>query len=57
LATLTEAVSALAMSEAGTLAVNREPLTKVVASGLPFHFTTEPETNPVPFTVRIKCSS
>jgi hypothetical protein len=28
-------------------------LTKVVARVLPFHFTTEVATNPVPFTVRV----
>jgi hypothetical protein len=33
------------MSEAGTLAVSCEPLTKVVTSALAFQFTTEPETN------------
>jgi hypothetical protein len=41
------------MSEARTIAVSRERLTKVVVRGLPFHCTTEPETNPVPFTVRV----
>jgi hypothetical protein len=44
------------MSEAGTLAVNRESLTKVVASELWFQFTTAPKTNPVPFTVRVNPS-
>jgi hypothetical protein len=53
-ATVTEAVLAMAMSEARMLAVNWEPLTKVVASALPFQFTTDPETKPVPFTVRMK---
>ena len=51
--TVTEAVLAIAMSEARMLAVNSEPLTKVVARGLPFQFTSAPETNPVPFTVRV----
>jgi hypothetical protein len=51
--TVTEAVLAAAMSEAGTLAVNCEWLTKVVASELSFQFTTAPETKPVPFTVRV----
>src|ERR1039458_3470062 len=50
--TVTEAVPAAAMSEAGTFDVNRETLTKVVASELWFQFTTAPKTNPVPFTVR-----
>src|SRR5439155_23111953 len=49
----TEAVLAMAMSEARMLAVNCESLTKVVARGLPFQFTSAPETNPVPFTVRV----
>jgi hypothetical protein len=52
-ATVTEAVLAMAMSEARMLAVNWEPLTKVVARALPFQFTTDPETNPVPFTVKV----
>ena len=51
LTTVTEAVPALAMSVARMGAVSREPLTKVVVRGLPFHFTTAPETKPVPFTV------
>src|SRR5215469_15991101 len=53
LTTVTEAVPGWRTSEAGTLAFNSEPLTKVVASGLPFHFTIAPETNPVPSTVRV----
>src|ERR1039458_5533987 len=51
--TVTEAVLAAAMSEAGTLAVNCEWLTKVVASELSFQFTTAPETKPVPCTARV----
>ena len=51
--TVTEAVLAMAMSEARMLAVNCESLTKVVARGLPFQFTSAPETNPVPFTLRV----
>src|SRR6516164_5104467 len=35
------------------LAVNCELVTSVVARLLPFHFTTEPETSPEPFTVRL----
>jgi hypothetical protein len=34
-------------------AVNFDLLTKVVARTLPFHFTTEPEANPVPFMVSV----
>jgi hypothetical protein len=26
----------------------------VVGNALPFHFTTDPETKPVPFTVKVK---
>src|SRR5579872_7078466 len=44
LTTATLAVLAVAMSAAGTVAVNCEPLTKVVASAFPFQLTTEPET-------------
>jgi hypothetical protein len=51
--TVTEAVPAWAMSEARILAFNREELTRVVALGLPFQFTTEAESNPVPFTARL----
>jgi hypothetical protein len=35
----------------GTIAVSREPLTKVVGSGLPLRFTTDQETNLLPETV------
>jgi hypothetical protein len=51
--TVTKAVLALAMSEARMLAVNCELLTKVVARSLPFQFTTDPDTKPVPFTVSV----
>jgi hypothetical protein len=54
LETVMEAVDAVAMLEPGTVAVNFEPLTKVVLRALPFHWITEPETNPVPFTVSVK---
>jgi hypothetical protein len=54
LETVTEAVPAVAMSEAATATVNCEPLTKVVGLELPFQFTTEPETKPVPLTVSVK---
>ena len=51
--TLTEAVPAVAMREAGTVAVSwvEEPL---VVSAVPFQFTVEPETKFVPFTVSVK---
>jgi hypothetical protein len=39
---------------AGIMAVNWFPLTKVVANAEPFHCTLVPETNPAPFTVRLK---
>src|ERR1700674_323979 len=42
------------MSDAGTVAVNCELVTKVVASAVPFQFTTELETNSVPLTVSVK---
>src|SRR2546426_659228 len=51
LTTFTHAVPALAMSVEKMVAFNCAPLTTVVARALPFHFTTEPETKPVPFTV------
>ena len=44
---------ALARSEARTVAFNCDLLTNFVVCTLPFHFTTEPETKPVPFTVRV----
>jgi hypothetical protein len=51
--TVMEAVPVAAMSVAGIAAVRRELLTKVVGRGLPFQFTTEVETKPVPFTVSV----
>jgi hypothetical protein len=51
--TVTEAVPAVAMSEAKIVAVSCAARTKVVVLTPPFQFTTEPETNPVPFTVRV----
>src|SRR5262249_39801136 len=42
------------MSLALIVAVSCEPLTKVVGRALPFQFTTEPETKPVPLTVNVK---
>jgi hypothetical protein len=53
LTTVTEAVLAVAMSEATMLAVNFDALTKVVGRALPFQFTVAPETNCVPFTVSV----
>src|SRR5215831_6019011 len=53
LTTVTEAVLAVAMSEAGIVAVNCELVTNVVARALPFQFTIDPDTNPVPFTVSV----
>jgi len=54
LETVIDAVLAVAMFAAGTVAVNCELLTNVVASAVPFQLTTDPETNPVPFTVSVK---
>ena len=54
LTTVTEAVVAAEISEAGMAAVTLDLLTNVVARALPFHSTTAPETNPVPFTVSVK---
>ena len=39
---------------AGTVAVNCVALTYVVVNAVPFHFTTAPEANPLPFTVNVK---
>src|SRR6266567_1154164 len=51
--TVTEAVLAVAISDTRMLTVNCELLTNVVARALPFQFTTDPETKPVPFTVSV----
>src|SRR5437660_12809738 len=56
LATVIDAVPAVAMRAAGTVAVSCVAETKAVASGLPFHFTVEPETKFVPFTVSVNCA-
>jgi hypothetical protein len=50
--TVIDAVPAVAMREAGTVAVScvEEPL---VVSAVPFQFTVEPETKLVPFTVKV----
>jgi len=54
-ATVIEAVPGVAMSEAGTVAVSFVEERNVVASGLPFQFTVEPETKLLPFTVNVNC--
>jgi hypothetical protein len=53
--TVTGAVPAVAIKEAGTVAVSCVAETNVVASGLPFQFTVEVETKFVPFTVNVNC--
>jgi hypothetical protein len=54
LVTVTMALPADATSEARICAFSCDWLTNVVTRALPFHFTTELETKPVPFTVRVK---
>jgi hypothetical protein len=54
--TVIEAVPAVAMSDAGTVAVTCVEDTNVVASGVPFQFTVEVETKFVPFTVNVNCA-
>jgi hypothetical protein len=56
LATVTDAVPAVAISEAGTVAVSRVDETNVVANTVPFHFTVEVEPKLVPFTVNVNCA-
>jgi hypothetical protein len=51
--TVIEAVPALAIREAGTVAVSCVEETYVVASAVPFQFTVEVETKFVPFTVNV----
>jgi hypothetical protein len=46
-------VAFTATSAAKIADVSCDPLTNVVALGLPFQFTTELDTNPVPFTVNV----
>jgi hypothetical protein len=53
--TVTEAVPAVAIREAGTVAVSCVDETNVVVSAVPFHFTVEVETKFVPFTVKVNC--
>src|SRR5690348_17354076 len=52
--TVMAAVPAVATLDAGTVAVNFEPLTKVVTNATPFQSTVAPLTKPVPFTVKVK---
>ena len=54
-ATVIEAVPAVAMSAAGTVAVSCVAETNAVVSAVPFHLTVEPETKFVPFTVSVNC--
>ena len=54
--TVTLAVPAVAMSAAVIAAVNCVALTNVVVLAAPLNFTTEVDTNPVPFTVRVKAA-
>ena len=54
LITVTEPVAALEISAPKIVAVKCELLTKEVLRGPPFQYTTEPGTNPVPLTVRVK---
>ena len=54
LTTVTDAVLVLETSEARILAFSSELLTKAVDRVPPFHFTTAPRTNPVPFTASVK---
>jgi len=53
--TVIEAVPAVAIRAAGTVAVSCVPLTNAVVSGPPFQFTVEPETKLLPFTVSVNC--
>ena len=51
LTTVTLTVPAVDTFSAGTAAVNLPALSNVVARGVPFQFTVDPETNPAPWTV------
>jgi hypothetical protein len=53
--TVIEAVPAVAMRAAGTVAVSCVAETNAVVSAVPFHFTVEPETKFAPFTVSVNC--
>jgi hypothetical protein len=54
--TLTVAVPAVAISAAMIAAVNFVVLTNVVVLVAPLNFTTDVDTKPVPFTVRVKAA-
>ncbi len=54
--TVIEAVPAVAIREAGTVAVSWVDETNVVASAVAFHFTVEVETKFVPVTVNVNCA-
>ena len=54
LTTVTQAVPGEAMLGAGTCALSSLPLTKVVVSPTPFHWTAAPDTKSVPLTVSVK---
>jgi len=51
--TVIEAVPAVAMRAAGTVAVSCVAETNAVVSAVPLHLTVEPETKLVPFTVKV----
>ena len=55
LVTVIDAVPAVAMRDAGTVAVNCVEETNVVLSGVPFQFTVAPLTKLVPLTVKVNC--
>ena len=54
--TVTLAVPAVAISAAVIAAVTCVALTNVVVLAAPLNFTTDVDTNPVPFTVRVKAA-
>ena len=54
--TVIGAVPAVAIREAGTVAVSCVDETNVVASAVAFQFTVEVETKFVPFTVNVNCA-
>ena len=54
--TVTVAVPAVAISAAVIAAVNCVAFTKVVVLAAPLNFTTDVDTKPVPFTVRVKAA-
>src|SRR5205814_1825261 len=53
--TVMEAVPALAIRDADTVAVSCVEETNVVVSGVPFQFTVAPLTKLVPLTVKLNC--